>query len=131
MNNDPISNLLVSLKNAASAGRASTVVPASTLKERIAELLVREGYLKSFVKKGKKVRKYLELELTYLGPNQPVLKGVKRISRPSRRVYRGFKQLYLVKQGRGMGVVSTSRGVLSGRDARAQKLGGELLFEIW
>lgn len=127
---DPISNLIISIKNANSAGKASVSVPYSALKESIAYALVKGGYLSTIEKKGKKVDKTLEIGLVYIG-NEPRVHGVDRISKPSRRIYQKSKDIRMFKSGFGNFVLSTPQGILLDMDAKKQKVGGEVLFKIW
>lgn len=127
---DPIANLITQIKNASDAGKETVTVPYSSVKEAILEVLQKEGYVTSFSKKGKKIHKTLEVELGYdnYGPR---VKGVQRISHLSKRVYGGVKEMKSVKQGHGVLVVTTPKGILTDADARRQQVGGELLFKIW
>lgn len=127
---DPISDFLIQIKNASRVGKEAVVVPCSKLKMEIATLLEREGYLKNVSQKGKKVKKYLYCEIVYNG-KESKLKDVARISKPSKRVYAKADELSAVRQGFGLAVVSTPKGLLTGKEARKQKVGGELLFNIW
>lgn len=111
-------------------GKPSVVVPHSNLKLAIATVLAEQGYLASITKKGKKVKRSLELFLTYNG-TEPKITDVKRISKPSKRVYKNYKQLRPVRQGFGVEVLSTPQGIMSGKQAKAAKVGGESLFMIW
>lgn len=127
---DPVANLINQLKNAQLAGRSLVVVPFSNFKLAIAELLKQEGYLKSITKKGKKVKKFLELELNDKSAAKKI-GGVKRVSKPSCRVYRTAAEVRPVRHGFGLAVYSTPKGVLSDKLAREAKVGGEILFNIW
>jgi len=131
--------MLTRITNAGRAGLEQTVVPYSKLKFEVANVLLKEGYIKSFSVKGKKVRKHLEVEIAYtespsigLGTSKTVrIEGMQRISKPSRRIYLGVRDIRPVKQGRGILVLSTPKGLLTGKEARKQQLGGEALFNIW
>lgn len=127
---DPVANMLVGLKNAARAGRGVATVPYSEFKFAIAESLRQQGFLKTVTKRGKKVKKTLDLELAYDG-KQAKLNDVARISKPSRRVYHSVHDIRSVRQGHGAAIYSTPRGILTDREARKQKVGGEVLFKIW
>ncbi|MFA6476267.1 MAG: 30S ribosomal protein S8 [Candidatus Paceibacterota bacterium] len=129
MSTDSISDFLIQIKNGGRVKRESITVPASNLKEAIAETLVRTGWLKSVVKRGKKVKKYLTCELAYKA-GEPKIVEVKRISKPSRRVYVGTDELNLVRQGFGLAILSTPKGILTNFEAKKAKVGGELMFEI-
>ena len=128
---DPISDMLVRVKNAFRVRKANTLVPYSKLKLSIAELLLREGYFKSIEKKGKKTRKFLEIELNYGENKMPKINEIARVSKPACRVYLGYKDIKRVRQGFGLSVVSTPKGLMTDREARKAKLGGEVLFKIW
>lgn len=127
---DPISNLIISLKNASLQGIEEITVPYSKIKNNILEVLKKEGYISDFEKKGKDIKKKLKVELKY-DSGSPKINDVKRLSKFSKRVYKGVNEIYPVKNGYGILVLSTPKGVISDRDARKQKVGGEALFEIW
>ena len=127
---DPLSNMIIAIKNAGNAGLESTAVPFSKLKESIAEVLKKEGFVKDFGKKSVKGRPMLEVSL-YLENRVPKIKGVKRISKPSKRIYKKASEIRGVKSGYGIMVLSTPSGVMSGKEAKKQKVGGEALFQIW
>jgi len=127
---DPVADMLTRLKNAAMAGLASTTIPFSGFKWQIAELLKKEGYLQSISRKGRAVRKYIVLNLAY-EDKKPKLAEVKRVSKLSRRIYHGVAEIRPVRQGYGLAVYSTPRGLLTDKDARRARVGGELLFKIW
>lgn len=127
---DPIANMIVSIKNAGEAGLKSVVVPYSNLKHEIGTLLVKEGYLESVAKKGKKAVKSIELTISYKD-KKPKINGVERISKISRRVYVKSKDIKPVRQGYGIIVVSTPKGIMTGKEARRGNLGGEAMFKIW
>lgn len=127
---DPIADMLTQLKNASRAGKESVVLPSSNLKYEIAKVLEREGYLKSIARRGKKVKKYLYCELAYEG-KAPKINEVKRISKPSRRVYIKSSELKPVRQGYGLAVISTPAGLKTEREAKKEKVGGEILFTLW
>jgi small subunit ribosomal protein S8 len=131
MVSDPISNMLVALKNGAKAGKATIVVPASNLKFNIAKLLEREGYLTNVVKRGKKVKKYLACDPVYTAGKTPKLQVVKRMSKPSRRIYLKADEIHTVRNGTGLSVLSTPKGLLTDKEARKEKVGGELMFMVW
>ncbi|HEY4489773.1 MAG TPA: 30S ribosomal protein S8 [Candidatus Paceibacterota bacterium] len=125
---DPISDMVVRLKNADRARRQVVSFPYSQLKEKICEILQKEGFVKSFSKKGKKIAKTIEVELN---SESKKIKGVKRISKPSRRIYFKSSGLRPVKSGYGVLVISTPKGIMTGKEARKVRTGGEALFEIW
>lgn len=127
---DPIADFITQIKNAGNAGKSSVILPFSTMKMAIADVLVKEGFLKSAEKKGKKIAKFIEMELVYEG-NKPFVQGVQRISKFSRRAYQGAKDMKPVRQGYGLLIVSTPKGIMTGKDAKKENVGGELLFSIW
>lgn len=120
-------NLLIKIKNAQEAGKNSLKTPFAKMDLAIAELLLKQGYLKGVEAKGKSTKRVIEIDLK----DGKAIKGIKFISRPSRRIYSGCKDIRRVKSGYGMGAVSTSKGIMSDKEARKQKLGGQILFEIW
>lgn len=130
MINDPIADFIVRLQNGSAARRASVTVGFSNLNMVLAEKLAAAGFIKGAVKKGKKTKKVIEIELAYRG-REPRLAGVRRVSKLSRRVYLGARSLRPFRQGYGEYLISTSRGVMTGAEARAAKVGGEVLFAIW
>ncbi|KND48616.1 MAG: ribosomal protein S8 [Parcubacteria bacterium C7867-005] len=127
---DPIANMLVQLTNAGSAGRDTVSVPYSQIKENIANVLKAEGFIKGVEKKMESKKPVLSIELI-LENRIPKIKGIKRLSKTSKRVYKKSAEIRPVKNGYGAIVLSTPKGVMSGRDAKKQKLGGEALFNIW
>lgn len=127
---DQISNFIIKLKNAGNAGQESVTVPASKLKLSIAEVLKKEGFVKDFTEKSEKGRPVIVMSL-FSENRLPKIKGVKRISKPSKRVYKKATEIRAVKNGYGALILSTSAGVMTGRQAKASKLGGEALFQIW
>lgn len=128
---DPISNFLIAIKNASRAGKDVAVVPYSNLKNEIAKLLEKEGYVKGVQVKGKKATRRIEVEIAYRENKEPRVEDVARLSKPSRRVYVPAKEIRSVKQGKGMLVVSTPKGILRGEEAKKANVGGEALFMIW
>ena len=132
---DSISNMLIMIKNGSQAGKESVFVPYSKIKNAIAECLKKEGYIAGFSKKvsiksGKNKQPGLEIELVYI-ENRPRITDVERISKQSRRVYFGMKDIHGVRNGSGLLVLSTSKGILSGKEARKEQVGGEALFRVW
>jgi small subunit ribosomal protein S8 len=130
MVNDPLGDFLTSLRNAGLAGKKSALTPDSRLKTAVAEKLKAAGWVKSLTHRGKKVKKYLEVELLPGAPGRPRLSG-ERVSKPSRRVYHSYKEIRSVRHGKGLALYSTTAGILSDKEAREQKLGGECLMKIW
>jgi small subunit ribosomal protein S8 len=129
MFSDPISDLLCRLRNAARAQRPDVVLPHSRIKEGIARVLKQEGYLEDVAVEGT-TKKQMRLKLRYAG-RRSVIEGVQRLSSPGRRVYAGATEIPKVRGGLGVVVLSTSAGVVTDREARRRKLGGELLCSVW
>ncbi len=127
---DRIADMITHIVNAGNAGRDNAVVGYSKLKADIAEVLKEEGFIKGYEKKTKDGKTFLSLNL-YIENRIPKVKGVKRMSKPSKRMYKKSSELRPVKQGYGALVLSTPKGVMSGKKARKEKLGGEVLFSIW
>lgn len=129
---DPISDMLTRIRNAVMARHDRVTVPGSRLKRAVADILVSEGYVSSVQTDPDDAgRDQLTLVLKYGRDRQPVIEGIRRISRPGRRVYVACKDIHKVRQGLGISVLSTSRGLMSDREARKQGVGGELLCEVW
>lgn len=127
---DPISDFIISIKNASMAKKAEVSMPYSNLKESIAHVLMKGGYLSNVDKKGKKIDKTLELKLIYK-ENEPRVHDVIRVSKPSRRIYQKAKDIRNFKSGYGNVVLSTPKGILLDLDAKKHGVGGEVLFKIW
>lgn len=128
---DPITDLLNRLRNAMSAGHDRADIPASRVKENLLKVLAEEGYVASYRRVEEKGRPLLRVGLKYDPDGEPVVNGFERVSRPGRRVYAPAKEIPEVLGGLGISIVSTSRGILTGRQAREAKLGGEILCNVW
>jgi len=128
---DTIADMLTRIRNALIAKHDSVDIPASTMKKAIAQILVEEGYVKSFEIIADGEKKTIRIQLKY-GPNkQRVIVGIKRISRPGLRVFARKDEMPKVLGGLGVAIVSTSRGVMTDREARKQGVGGEVLAYVW
>lgn len=127
---DTIGDFIIRLKNAGAVGHETVSLPHSKLKEAIATKLAASGYLSGVETKGKDVKKTLEVTLKYEA-GKHAINDVKRISKPGRRLYAKVEEIYPVKFGRGLLILSTPRGILTDKEAREQKVGGEQLFKIW
>jgi small subunit ribosomal protein S8 len=127
--NDPISDMLSRIRNAGSAALPSVEMPHSKMKESIAAILKREGYISDYSVEGKTLRN-LKIKLKYQG-RKSVIEGLSRISSPGLRRYVGATEIPRVRGGLGVAIVSTSEGVMSGNQARKKNLGGELLCNVW
>lgn len=128
---DPISDMLTRIRNAVAVGHERVTMPASKLKVGIAQILVDEGFIDRYEKKDDGAHAQLELVLRYGDRRRPAIEGIKRISTPGHRIYRGAAELPRVQGGIGVAVVSTSQGLLPDREARRRRLGGEILCEVW
>ena len=129
--NDPISDLLNRLRNALRAGHDRVDLPASRLKEDLLKVLSEEGYVGAYRRVEENGRPVLRVALKYDAEGDPIVGGLERVSRPGRRVYAGAKEIPEVLGGLGISIVSTSKGIRTGRQAREEKLGGEILCNIW
>ena len=128
---DPITDLLNRLRNAMTAGHERVDVPASRLKEDLLRVLAEEGYVASYRRVEEKGRPVLRVGLKYDSEGEPIVTGLERVSRPGRRVYAPAKEMPDVLGGLGTSIVSTSRGIRTGRQAREERLGGEILCNVW
>ncbi|MEE8406122.1 MAG: 30S ribosomal protein S8 [Acidimicrobiia bacterium] len=128
---DPIADMLTRIRNAVAVGHERVSMPSSNVKVRIAQILVDEGFIDRYEVSEDGHRRDLELVLRYGERRRSVIEGIKRISRPGHRVYRGSRELPRVQGGIGVAVVSTSQGLLPDREARRRHLGGEILCEVW
>jgi len=130
--NDPIGDFIIRIKNAGNTGKESVSVPFSKMKMAIAELLSSKGYIGSVTKKTKgEVTRSINIDLLYTADGEPVVSGVKRMSKPSRRLYENSKNIKRYRKGFGMSVFSTPKGIMADNDAKKNNLGGEILFNIW
>ncbi|HZF47255.1 MAG: 30S ribosomal protein S8 [Polyangiaceae bacterium] len=131
MMTDPIADMLTRIRNAALARHDRTEVPASRLKEAVAQILKSEGFIADVRPSEGDGPKKLTIVLKYGRDRQSAIDGVRRVSRPGRRVYVRHDRIPRVYSGLGISILSTSHGLMSDREARRQKLGGELLCEVW
>ncbi len=129
--NDPIGDLIIRIKNSGAARKESVSAPFSKMKLAIAELLSAKGYIGAVSQKSKGNAKYLNMTLLYEKDGSPVISDVRRISKPSRRLYENAKNIKRFRRGFGLSVFSTSKGVMGDADAKKSNLGGEFLFNIW
>jgi small subunit ribosomal protein S8 len=128
---DPIANLLTSIRNACKARHKKVDVPASKVKTEIVRVLLREKYINNFKSIDDKKQGVLRIYLKYDAKERPVIQGLERVSKPGRRVYVRSHQVLRVQGGLGTALVSTSTGIRTDKEAREEKLGGELLCRIW
>ena len=128
---DPVANMLTKIRNANMANFEKVDIPTSKLKLEITKILKNEGYVKNFKKIVQDGQDYLRIFLKYEDDKTPIIQGIKRLSTPGRRVYRGYKSMPRVFNGYGTLIISTSIGVTTGRKAVEKKVGGELLCSVW
>lgn len=128
---DPIADMLVRIENAQKTNKESVSIPFSNMKLAIAEVLAKSGFVGEIEKKGKKVNKTLSVGLLYNEDGSPKVHGSERISKFSRRMYAGAKDVRAVKGNHGIAVLSTPSGIMTGFDARKNNVGGEILFTLW
>lgn len=127
--NDPLGDLLTRIRNAQRRGKSTVTSPASKLRVHVLEVLQREGYIRGWSEVEKDGRKELDIELKYYD-GAPVISEIRRISTPGRRVYSAVRDLPLVRNGLGISILSTPKGVMSDNDARTQNVGGEILCRV-
>ena len=131
MVNDPIADFIIRLTNAGAIKKTSVSIPFSNFKLAIAEKLKDAGYVKAIEKKGKKVKKTLDVTLKYDEMGNHVIHGTKRVSKPGRRLYKSSIEINPVRYGHGALILTTPKGIKTDTEARKEKIGGEALFEIW
>jgi small subunit ribosomal protein S8 len=131
MMTDPIADMLIRIKNALMARHKTVVVPGSKLKLEIARILKEEGYIEDYRVIEEKPQIKIEIVLKYDEKKRPVIAGIKRVSKPGRRIYRGYKELPKVLNGMGIAIISTSQGIMTDHEARKRRVGGEVICEIW
>lgn len=133
MMTDPIADMLARIRNAAMARHEVTRIPASKIKKGIANLLQQEGYISSVSEEewGPQKRKTLMVRLKYADNRSVAFAGIRRISKPGRRVYVGHDKIPRVLNGLGVSIISTSQGLMTDKEARTKKVGGELICEVW
>ena len=130
---DPLSDMIARIKNAATRKRSKVLTPASRLRQRVLDVLADEGYIRGYSEEAlgaKGQHKGIRIELKYF-EGQPAIRHVARVSKPGRRIYSGSKDLPIVRNGLGITIVSTPRGVLSDAEAREHNVGGEVLAEVF
>ena len=128
---DPIADMLTRIRNALISGRDSVLVPSSRIKKSIAQILLQEGYIKSVEVQKEGIRENMTLALKYDSDKQRVITGLRRISKPGLRVYAGVEEMPRVLNGLGIAIISTSKGIMTDRQARTAGVGGEVLAYIW
>ena len=128
---DPIADMLTRIRNALKAERETVDIPCSTIKTNIAKVLKSEGYIKGFKVFPDKKQGMIKVILKYDDEGASVIQGLKRVSKPSRRVYSGYDEIPKVLNGFGINIVSTSKGLMSDGQARKMRLGGEIICAVW
>jgi small subunit ribosomal protein S8 len=130
---DPIADLLTRVRNGIHAAHETVDVPASKLKGEVARILAEQGYIESWsvLPAGEKAGQVIQIRLKYTEDRRSAISGLRRVSRPGRRTYVDAKQIPRVLGGMGTSIVSTSHGVMTGHDARAAGIGGEVLAQVW
>jgi small subunit ribosomal protein S8 len=128
--NDPISDMLTRIRNSAMAGQRVVEMPASKIRREIAKILVKQNFVEKFVVVADGKQGWMKILLRYTD-GVPAIQGLIRVSSPGRRSYSGFEGVPKVKNGLGLAIVSTSKGVLTDTECRAQKVGGEVLCKVW
>ncbi|MDA1010352.1 MAG: 30S ribosomal protein S8 [Chloroflexi bacterium] len=128
---DPLADMFTRIRNAAAAHHQEVRVPASNVKRAVAQVLQDEGFIRGISDVTEGPRSYLKLDLTYAEDRKSVLSGIRRVSRPGLRVYVSKQEIPRVFGGLGVAIMSTSQGVMSGREAWRRKVGGEVLCYVW
>lgn len=128
---DPIGDLLIRLKNGSQRRHETVTVPASKLKRAILQILKNEGYIESVQEGVQDGHPVLTVQLRYVGEGQPMITGLQRVSKPGRRVYVGSREIMKVRNGIGLSILSTSKGIMTDQESRRNKLGGEVLCSVW
>jgi small subunit ribosomal protein S8 len=128
--NDPVGDLITRIRNAQMRGRSKLTSPASTLRTRVLQVLKDEGYIRDFRDVTNGSHKEIEIELKYF-EGAPAIHEIQRVSKPGRRVYSSIKDLHLVRNGLGISIISTPKGVMSDNAARDANVGGEILCEVY
>ena len=128
---DPVADMLTRIRNANTAKHESVDVPASNLKKAIAKILLDEGYIKSYEIVEDGTQGIIRIQLKYLAGKEKVISGLRRVSKPGLRVYAGAEELPRVLKGLGIAIISTSKGVMTDKAARANHVGGEVLAFVW
>ncbi|HRJ40238.1 MAG: 30S ribosomal protein S8 [Caldilineaceae bacterium] len=128
---DPVADLLTRIRNASASQHRRVVVPSSKVKIAIAKILTEEGFIAGYSVTDDKPQANLIMGLKYTGKAKPVITNLERVSKPGRRVYVGYRDIPWVRSGLGINIVSTPKGVMTGRQARKEQAGGELLCNVW
>lgn len=127
---DPIADMLIRIKNAQMVSKKETIVPFSNIKYEIAKILEKKGFIAEAKKFGQKTEKIIKISLSYKN-DTPAITNVKRISKPGQRIYKTVNEIRPIRGGYGIGIISTSKGIMTIKQARRKNLGGEVIAEIW
>lgn len=128
---DPIADMLTRIRNASLVRHRRVSVPYSKLKEAVAKILVDEGFISGYSVTDEAPQPNLVMGMKYTGKGNPVITGLERVSKPGRRIYLGYRDIPWVRSGLGVAIVSTPKGVMTGRQARREQVGGEILCNVW
>jgi small subunit ribosomal protein S8 len=128
---DPIADLLIRIKNGAQRGHDTITVPASKLKTEVLRVLKAEGFIADYERSMTDGHPSIQVRLRYIGDGEPIITGMRRISKPGKRVYVGHRNVRPVRAGMGLAILSTSKGVMTDQESRRASLGGEVLCHIW
>jgi len=128
---DPIADMLTRIRNAVSARHERVVMPSSKIKVAIAKVLKEEGFIRDYLVEAESAHPMLKLDLSYTGRKEPVLSGIRRVSKPGLRVYVQKREIPRVLGGLGVAILSTPEGVMTGQHARQKSIGGEVLCYVW
>ncbi len=128
---DPIADMITRIRNGGQARLKRVEIPESRMKLELARVLQEEGYISSFSSDGDPKKPVLTVEVRYTEESKPMIQGIQRVSRPSRRVYVGWQEIPKVRNGLGIAILSTPRGILTDEQAREAHVGGEILAEVW
>lgn len=131
MYTDPIADFLTRIRNGIMAGHDAVVIPASRMKQNLAAILKQEGYIHGFKAVDHEGRSYIVVNLKYVKGGESVIHGLRRVSSPGLRVYAGVNEIPDVNGGLGIAILTTPRGVITGKDARKLNVGGEILAHVW
>lgn len=127
---DKVADMLTRIRNAQATLKQEVLVPYSNLKHEIAKILKQEGFVKSVKTVGKKNQKQIRINIKYKN-NTPVIKGLRKISKPGQRIYKSAREIRPVRGGYGISIISTSQGIMTGKEAKERNIGGELICEVW
>lgn len=128
---DPIADMLTLIRNAQAANKETVSVPYSKIKMEIAKVLAKEKLIKEADHKGRKIKKTIDIVLNYNNSGRPAITSLKRVSKPSRRIYSPASKIKRIRQGFGFQILSTPKGILTSKEARREKTGGEIICEVY